>query len=651
MSKRTLALAAMFGVLACGLVAIGIFMGSVLLSHPTTVTSPPSTRRATNPPTGRLDASGTTDTRLSDNLAAAESALRPPRDQYALAERLKGVSVRPTTTPPVPPIRVVGQRETFWVGDQAQNQHFQVTATLQYVTEHAYFYVDTTISYEPAKLKASAEVFEQRTLPTSLRLFGNTWRAGLDGDRRLTVLNTLTPGAGGYYSAADEYPREVNRFSNERKMVYIDVKSYPIGSTRYDGVLAHEFQHAIHWLSDPEEDAWVNEGLSELSMRLNGFPTSRADQAFARQPDTQLNTWGDDLTNEAVHYGASYLFLSYFYQRFGDEALRDLVAEPKHGIEGFNAVLARRAQGLQFEDVFRDWVVANYLDDPRADDGKYGYKDLDIRAATAESLPTLPAMLAGDVRQFAAQYIEVTAQASEALLSFTGTTQVSLLGVPAHSGDSFWWSNRGDSMDSSLTRSVDLTGLTTATLSYWAWYDIEKDWDYAYALISTDGGARWTSLRTQRTTDADPIGQNYGNGYTGKSDGWVQEQVDLTPYAGRRVLLRFEYVTDEEVNNAGFALDDVCLVQTQQCDDAETPGDWEAQGFVRVGAWLPQRFSAQVIRFTDGASVEQLPLNDLNQGALVLRDLGGASRRAVIVVSGLTPVTTEPAHYELAIVP
>ena len=64
----------------------------------------------------------------------------------------------------------------------------------------------------------------------------------------------------------------------------------------------------------------------------------------------------------------------------------------------------------------------------------------------------------------------------------------------AHSGRYVWWSNRGDESDTTLTRTFDLTGLEQATLQAWLWYDIEKDYDYAYVEVSTDGGQTWEVL-------------------------------------------------------------------------------------------------------------------------------------------------------------
>jgi len=36
--------------------------------------------------------------------------------------------------------------------------------------------------------------------------------------------------------------------------------------------MAHEFEHMIHWNGDPNEEAWVDEGLAELAMWFYGNP-------------------------------------------------------------------------------------------------------------------------------------------------------------------------------------------------------------------------------------------------------------------------------------------------------------------------------------------------------------------------------------------
>ena len=90
--------------------------------------------------------------------------------------------------------------------------------------------------------------------------------------------------------------------------------------------------------------------------------------------------------------------------------------------------------------------------------------------------------------------------------------------------------------------------MDSATLSFWTWYSIEESWDYAYVEVSTDGGETWSVLEGALSSPESGLGIGFGPGYTGRSDGWQQDTVDLTPYAGAEVLIRFEYVTDEGVN-------------------------------------------------------------------------------------------------------
>jgi hypothetical protein len=330
--------------------------------------------------------------------------------------------------------------------------------------------------------------------------------------------------------------------------------------------------------------------------------------------------------------------------------LRELIREPRNGAASFDHVLAARQTGLTFADLFADWVIANYGAVPG---DKYAYKNLDVRAQPTERLREYPASGEGQVRQFAADYIELYPNnAPELRLTFTGTITVPLVPNQAHSGRFQWWSNRGDSSNMTLTRAFDLRGLVRATLSYWLWYDIEDGWDYAYVEVSEDAGRTWKTLPGRYTTQADPSGQNLGHAYTGLSKGWVQEQLDLSGYAGKQILIRFEYITDDAVNQVGLCLDDIRIPELGYADDVEADdGGWIAAGFVRIDNVLPQQYAVQVITLGQNPRVQRLELDTQGRGALDIRGLGGEIERAVLVVSALTPVTTEPAAYRYAVSP
>jgi hypothetical protein len=207
--------------------------------------------------------------------------------------------------------------------------------------------------------------------------------------------------------------------------------------------------------------------------------------------------------------------------------------------------------------------------------------------------------------------------------------------------------------DTRLTRTFDLTSVSSATLNFWTWYHIESLWDYGYIMVSTDGGATWTPLATSRTTTDDPHGNAYGPGYTGESGGWVQETVDLSPYAGQTIQVRFEYITDEAVTQPGLIIDDVSIPEIGFTDDFESEAEgWISEGWLLMDNVLPQEFVVQLIQTSNTAApvTRWLSRGDAPQGEWEIV-VGGEFGDAVLVVSGLAPVTTQPAEYTLTLTP
>ena len=143
-----------------------------------------------------------------------------------------------------------------------------------------------------------------------------------------------------------------------------------------------------------------------------------------------------------------------------------------------------------------------------------------------------------------------------------------------HSGSFEWWGGSADGLNSTLARPVDLTAATSsASVSSWVWYDIEKGFDFLYGEVSTDGGATWAEVGT-------PV--------DGTSNGqWVQKSWDLSAYKGQKVDFRFRYATDGGVHFNGPFLDDLTVTVDGTAvltDDVEAgTNGWTAVGFTRFG--------------------------------------------------------------------
>jgi immune inhibitor A len=598
-------------------------------------------------------------TMATDTLARLEEAEVPQRDPIGLAQRLRKAGEIPLIVREVPYTVRVGDKELFWALNLDTNEYIQVTAVLQHITPHLYVWVEEGAQVDLEALRASAERFETDTYPTTRRYFGDEWSPGVDGDIHLNILHArgLGGGTAAYFSSSDEFSRLAHPYSNEREMFYANLDGVTLGSSYYDGVLAHEFQHMIHWQLDRNEELWLNEGFSKLATYLNGYDPGSSEQFFLARPDLQLNSfsYGDEDSN--AHYGAAYLFALYFLDRFGEEATRALVAHAANGPAGIDSVLDQLGENLDFETLFADWAAALYLDNPALRDGRYGFLSVDIdRPALAAEFSSYPVEVTDTtVHQFASDYIRL-AGTEPVTVIFTGTQQVPLIGTPPHGGASLWWSNRGDDIDTTLTRRFDFTGLRTVTLDYWLWYDVEEDWDYAYLEVSSDDGRTWDTIQTAHTSEENPAGNNYGHGYTGRSGGedtpqWIHEQVDLSAYAGQSVLIRFEYITDGAIHHPGLALDDFSIPELG-CQDGFEAHDpaWQGAGFVRSSNVLPQRFALQLIELGAKPRVRELPLNDLGHARWRI-PLNQEMDEAILIISGVTPVTLETASYAFQVVP
>lgn len=144
-----------------------------------------------------------------------------------------------------------------------------------------------------------------------------------------------------------------------------------------------------------------------------------------------------------------------------------------------------------------------------------------------------------------------------------------------YSGEHFYYSGAGNDLNNYMYKAVNLGA--GSSLTAMVNFQIELDWDYAYVVVSTDGGATWESVETNFSTDTDPNEQNFGHGITGESGGWVELTADLSAYTGD-VRLGFRYWTDVAAVEPGFMVDDVAITGLS-LDDAESDAGWTFAGF------------------------------------------------------------------------
>lgn len=463
-----------------------------------------------------------------------------------------------------------------------------------------------------------------------------------------------------YYVAGFFHPGYIDLF--DRNIITIDSYDWinRIGPDvkypyTYEGTIAHELQHLIHYDLDSGETTWINEGCSMYAETLcgYGFQTSASNHFFFT-PDNSLTIWGDQTDiNILADYGQTYLFVMYLFDHYGrEEIIKYIANNPLHGKESITDSLINKGHATSFEEVFIDWTLANLL---RKDSGPYGYTSYNmnlldpinskmppISSFYGSSLGNTFSMEGNDtgvsnLGPWGTDYVWIDGATTKNIIEliFDGqdTPYVYKWQEVRINNDAAFWSNAYNLLDAVLAQRIDLEGTSSPELTFDTLYDIEDEWDFGFVQVSTDNGNTWTSLQNTTTTSSiDP--PFYPNiidnlpGFTGLSNGWntstwTTETFDLSAYAGQEILLSFRYMTDWSTVNSGWYIDNISIDDNSTTifyDDCSDITQWmckaEAFGY-------DMDFDVKFYNpYTD--TITNIPLNDINEyGSIVDFHLGG----------------------------
>lgn len=244
----------------------------------------------------------------------------------------------------------------------------------------------------------------------------------LDDDPRIYLMwYDFEIAADGFFFYFDQYPEGTypGYHSNECEVLYLNTTSTGGPSGNYmHGVIAHEFEHLIHWKYDENETSWVDEGMAELAMYFFGHPDNIS--AFNSSPDNDLTQWDGGWAD----YIQTYLWTLYFFERYGGhETIYAVVHEPANSMAGYDAVLDQFGYTENTGDIFADWTVANFLDDSSIADGRYGYQGEELPPfSTAGNYSSYPVTATKTVNSWAADYYRFQDIPFEAMeLGFDGS--------------------------------------------------------------------------------------------------------------------------------------------------------------------------------------------------------------------------------------
>jgi len=308
----------------------------------------------------------------------------------------------------------IGDKREFYALNIAKSTQYTLEASLRAVSDKAYVFVENGRPAAKNRINSLLDSFDG--------IYDNvTSQFGpppdiVDRDPRIYLLiMDILDGANpngqrmiGYFSPIDQFrnfqlARWSNRRSNEADMLYIDyaaLTSLPDGGK---SVIAHEFTHLIEWGRDPEEAVWVNEGIAVYTESMLGYNVDGRIDIFEKNPNVSLINWSGTLED----YRAAYLFFAYVAERFGKDSIPSIMKNRSQNMEGIEKALAMLGKSVSFNKIFSDWVIANYLDNPKIEDGIYGYATLDInlKPSVVEDMYPIDHKTSS-VKPWAARYIE-----------------------------------------------------------------------------------------------------------------------------------------------------------------------------------------------------------------------------------------------------
>ncbi|MFX0170774.1 MAG: hypothetical protein ACFE9L_02530 [Candidatus Hodarchaeota archaeon] len=303
---------------------------------------------------------------------------------------------------------IIGDTRLFWVynirlSTPTNPVYDEINATLRAKGQHNLIYTNLTNSqFSFSVLDAINQSFEESIYPSLTEFFGNP--PDKDSDNKTIILFldiddglTLPNYVAGFF---DPTHQSDTTYSEKAEILHIDgIEGKPYLSGGDYDVIAHEFQHLIHYGNDNDEQVWLEEGASMFAEYLIGedpfLPGSSYKVDLVNNPDVSLTYW--DQPNSPfifANYGASYAFFLYLAEHYGGSSIiQDIVNETYNGITSIEQALSSQGYSGDFKEIFRNWTIANFICDTSFADGAYGYynttlnMNLDVPPYTQAPLP------------------------------------------------------------------------------------------------------------------------------------------------------------------------------------------------------------------------------------------------------------------------
>ncbi|MHA2103465.1 MAG: hypothetical protein ACW981_08535 [Candidatus Hodarchaeales archaeon] len=312
--------------------------------------------------------------------------------------------------------------EQDWV-----DSFYQTNATVKAISNHSVVFVEDGISYDETSAQGLANEFEANIWNSEVPYFGTVPDVDNNGKISIFIMDIEDGSTGGSYIAgvflrihqSDPNGHSSNEFeyySMFMELVHIDIQS--VLDNEVNGTLAHEFQHLIHFESDPDETLWIDEGASSYASYhagytsdISGYLSNSNPNYFLYDTDSSLTYWTQALRD----YSAVFLFFLYLSNRFGPNVIGEIVNSTLKDQGSVMDILQNNYGYIgDFEDIFQDWTIANTLDLPGS--LEYGYSSHDLNARIINNVNSFPTSFSGSVSYWGTDIYQINSLTDPSIL-------------------------------------------------------------------------------------------------------------------------------------------------------------------------------------------------------------------------------------------
>ena len=355
------------------------------------------------------------------------------------------------------------------------------------------------------------------------------------------VITNLNPGIAGYYSDSNNYPINVHYGSNEVDIIFIDIDQIKNGEQSFLSTLTHELTHLYQSQISSYSNSWIKEGTAELITNSVGLQRPLDSNIFSK-PISLSNLNNPNLQQ----YGYFTFFFLYLQDRFNPLNLYELLQYENKSIEGIIDYLKTNHNYQNHsKDLLNEWglEVLNCIIENCSFYNNFINTTPVIEINDSQTIKMLPLSL---------QFYKILDSQN---------TSIQISTEILNENNDIWWSGNGDLIDNMITFEFEIKDLDNYSLYFDTYFDIEGQFDLVYLEISKDGGASWEILSTPAMNSQSSSFYALGPHYTNKIEDWINEEIlignlNITD----KLLVRFEYITDDSVNNKGFYIKDITLI-------------------------------------------------------------------------------------------